>query len=61
MGEHKKSHIFDILTGIFGYFPDIIVLFYVKMIRKFIQCKMQRGKELLLTEEGFEYICVFSG
>ena len=22
---------------------------------------MQRGKELLLIEEGFEYICMFSG
>ena len=32
------------------------------MIRKFIhQCKMQRGKELFLIREGFEYICMLSG
>ena len=32
------------------------------MIRKFIHlCEMQRGKDLLLIEEGFEYICMFSG
>ena len=34
----------------------------IKLIRKFThQCKMQRGKELLLIKEGFQYICMFSG
>ena len=46
----------------FGYVPHIMVLFCVKMIKKFInQYKMQQGKELSLIEEGFEYICMFSG
>ena len=62
MGGHKKSHIFDNSQEFFGYFSHLTVLFCLKMIRRFIhQCKMQRGKELFLIKEGFEYISMLSG
>ena len=62
-GGAQKGVIFlPFSQEVFRYFPHIIVLFCVKLIRKFIhQCKMQQCKELFLIKEGFEYICMFSG
>ena len=66
--RHKKELYFRHFHGkFFGYFPHIIVLFCVKVIRKLIhQCQGRRGgggggEELLLIEEGFQYIFMFSG
>ena len=55
---HSFIYLFIYLFNLFIWiFPQIMVLFCIKMIRKFIyQCKMQQGKELLSIEEGFGYI-----
>ena len=62
MGAQKRVIYLTISQEVFGYFRSMIVLFCIKMIRKFIhQCKIQLNKELLSIEEGFEYICIFLG